>query len=179
MAFANPAIADKVVERRIHDAEADYLTYCAMCRDKFAAKGKRAFHMLDLIYGSSDGGSSNGDAGDRKGPSYSQRHENRAKLKSRLLADLWGENVAVEEDPIKLLVSPEVSELMEKRMILAEDIRKVIAHAESTGEKMENPATGTFLASYRPVAVTYWVEYSVVDDGFAIRNVYSHRMEVS
>jgi hypothetical protein len=46
MAFANPAVADKVVNRRIHDGEADYLTYCAMCRDKFAAKGKREIHNV-------------------------------------------------------------------------------------------------------------------------------------
>lgn len=174
MAFANPEVADKVVNRRIHDGEADYLTYCAMCRDNFAAKGKRTFHLLDLIYGSS-----NGDPADRKGPGYSQRHENRAKLKNRLLRELWRENLVDEEDPIELVISPEVAQLMEKRMILAEDIRKVIAHAESTDEKIENSATGRFLASHRPVSVTYWVEYSVLDTGFEVHNVYSHRMEVS
>jgi glutamate synthase (NADPH) small chain len=174
MSLANPEVAAKVVTRRIGESDADYLTYCAMCRDNFAAKGKRSFHLLELVCGSE-----NGEAAGGRGPGYSQRHENRARLKIRVLRELWGENVAIEEDPIKLLVSQKVSELMEKRMILAEDVRKVIAHAESTGEKIENAATGTFLASYRPVAVTYWVEYSVVDDGFAIHNVYSHRMEVS
>jgi Fe-S oxidoreductase len=173
MAFANPEVAGKVVQRRIHDGEADYLTYCAMCRDNFAAQGKRTFHLLDLICGGS-----NGDAA-RKGPGYSQRHENRARLKSRMLRDLWGENVVDQADPIQLIISPEVAEVMEKRMVLAEDIRKVIAHAEATGEKMEDTATGRLLASYRPVAVTYWVEYSVRETGFEIHNVYSHRMEVS
>jgi NADPH-dependent glutamate synthase beta subunit-like oxidoreductase len=173
MSLANPEIADKVVNRRIQESEADYLTYCAMCRDNFAAKGKRTFHLLDLILGTS-----NGDPA-KRGPGYSQRHENRAKLKSRLLQDLWGENVAIEEDPIKLLISPEVVQLMEQRMILAEDVQKVIAHAESTGEKIEDTVTGRYLASYRPVAVTYWVEYSAIDMGFEVHNVYSHRMEVS
>ena len=46
---------------------------------------------------------------------------------------------------------------------------------------MEDTTTGKrkLLASYRPVAVTYWVEYSVRESGFEIHNVYSHRMEVS
>ena len=174
MALANPEVAGKVVNRRIHDSEADYLTYCAMCRDNFASKGKRTYHLLDLICGSS-----NGDAAERKGPGYSQRHENRARLKTRMLRELWGENVVDEADPIKLIISPEAAQIMEKRMVLAEDIRKVIAHAEATGEKMEDTATGRLRASYRPVAVTYWVEYSVRESGFEIHNVYSHRMEVS
>jgi Fe-S oxidoreductase len=172
MAFANPEVAGKVVNRRIQESEADYLTYCAMCRDNFAAKGKPAYHLLELICG-------NGDGARRKGPGYSQRHENRAKLKHRVLKELWGETVVDEADPVELVISPEVAEVMEKRMVLAEDIRKVIAHAEATGEKMEDRATGRLLASYRPVAITYWVEYSVLKQGFEIHNVYSHRMEVS
>jgi Fe-S oxidoreductase len=173
MSFANPEVAAKVVTRRIHESEADYLTYCAMCRDNFAAKGKRSFHLLELICGSA------GELAGGKGPGYSQRHENRAKLKTRVLRELWGENVMDEADPIQLAISEEVAGVMEKRMVLAEDIRKVIAHAEATGEKMADLATGHFLASHRPVAVTYWVEYSPLGTGFQIYNVYSHRMEVS
>jgi hypothetical protein len=68
-----------------------------------------------------------------------------------------GEDVIDEADPIQLTISPEVAEVMEKRMVLADDIRKVIAHAEAaTGEKMEDAATGRLLASFRPVAPTGW-----------------------
>jgi NADPH-dependent glutamate synthase beta subunit-like oxidoreductase len=174
MSFANPEVAAKVVTRRIHESAADYLTYCAMCRDNFAAKGKQSYHLLELICGSD-----NGELAGGKGPGYSQRHENRAKLKNRMLRELWGENVIDQADPIQLVISAEVAQVMEKRMVLAEDIRKVIAHAEATGEKMADLATGRFLASHRPVAVTYWVEYSPLETGFQIHNVYSHRMEVS
>ena len=44
-----------MVNRRIHDSEADYLTYCAMCRDNFASKANGLYHLLDLICGSSNG----------------------------------------------------------------------------------------------------------------------------
>ena len=50
MSFANPEVADKVVNRRIGESDLDYLTYCAMCRDNFSARGKRALHILDLIW---------------------------------------------------------------------------------------------------------------------------------
>lgn len=168
----NHELADKTVDRRIKESNADYVTYCAMCRDNFAARGKRSLHMLDLICG--DGA----DPAARKRTTYSERHENRARLKNRLLHELWGENMANEEQSLKLSISPEVLELMEQRMILVEDVQKVIAHAETTGEKLLNAETGRFLASYRPAAVTYWVEYSAQNEEFTVHNVYSHRMEI-
>ena len=36
MSFANPEVADKVVNRRVGESDLDYLTYCAMCRDNFS-----------------------------------------------------------------------------------------------------------------------------------------------
>jgi NADPH-dependent glutamate synthase beta subunit-like oxidoreductase len=173
MSFANPEVADKVVNRRIKESDADYLAYCAMCRDNFAARGKRVLHVLDLIFGA--GGE---DSASRKGPGYSRRHENRAKLKTELLHDLWGEKAAEKGPDMKLIISREVSELLERRMILEEDLRQVVRHAERTSEKIRNTKTGHFIARRRPVSVTYWVEYSCGDTGFIIHNAYSHRMEV-
>ncbi len=174
--FVNPEVADKAVIRRIAESEADYVTYCAMCRDNFSARGKRSLHVLDLLFGAE--GTAQADAAARRGPTFSQRHENRARLKARLLRELWGEPAAGEDDPMNLIVSPEVQALMEKRMILLEDVERVIAHAEASGEKIEDRATGHFIASHRPVNVTYWVEYSVNASGFVIHNSYGHRMEV-
>lgn len=175
MAFANPEVADKVVHRRIHDSEADYLTYCAMCRDNFAARGKRTFHLLDLICSSGSG-----DRAERRGPGYSQRHENRAKLKNRMLKDLWGETVAEREgyEAVKLRISSDVQALMDKRLILEEDLRAVIHFAETSNTKLLNLQTSHFMAHHKPAAVTYWVEYSHDDDEFVIHNAYSHRMEI-
>jgi len=174
MSFANPEVADKVVNRRITESDADYLAYCAMCRDNFAARGKRVLHILDLIFGTGSD-----ETARQKGPGYSQRHENRAKLKTEFLRDLWDEKGAKREPGMKLIIDPEVSELLERRMILEEDLLKVLGHAERTGEKIKDVKTGRFLARHRPVSVTYWVEYSAGEAGFIIHNAYSHRMEVS
>jgi NADPH-dependent glutamate synthase beta subunit-like oxidoreductase len=173
MLFANPELATKTVTLRAKESDADYVTYCAMCRDRFAHHGKRAIHILDLVFEDE-----NGDPATRPDPGFSQRQENRAQLKDRLLRDVWGEKGSIMEPCIKVNISEEVKALLEERMILVEDVRRTITHAEQTGDKIENPATGRFVASFRPVSVTYWVEYSPECGGFTVHNAYSHRMEV-
>jgi glutamate synthase (NADPH) small chain len=79
---------------------------------------------------------------------------------------------------MKLNMSEEVVLLMEGRGIKVQDVENVISHAESTGEKFVEPASGRFLASLRPGRVTYWVEYGTVADGFEVFTAYSHRMEM-
>jgi glutamate synthase (NADPH) small chain len=173
MLFANPELAAKTVTRRASDSDADFVTYCAMCRDRFAHHGKRAIHILDLVFADE-----NSDPAARPDPGFSRRQENRAQLKSRLLRDVWKEQGRIMEPSIALHISEELRTRLEERMILVEDVRRTIAHAEQTGDKIENPATGRSVASFRPVSVTYWVEYSPGGDGFAVHNAYSHRMEV-
>ncbi len=173
MYFANRDLAEKVIERRISESPRNYLAYCAMCRDHFSSKGKPTWHLLDLIF----------DPGDlekarQRGPDYSRRRENRAKLKNSLLKELWGEDVVARQETIRLEISTVVRELMEQRMILVEDIRQVIDWAERTGNKLVSRDSGHFLAHHTPTTVTYWVEYSPADDGFVIHNAYSHRMEL-
>ena len=86
--------------------------------------------------------------------------------------------MADEEKALELYIDTEVRVLMEKRMILAEDVQKVISHAESTGKKIIDYCDGASHAHYKPVSVTYWVEYSTHGSGFTIHNTYSHRMEL-
>lgn len=172
MVYANRPLARQVVQRRIAESDADYVTYCAVCRDYFAAQGKPALHLLDLIFG----GGSDG----RAGPGFSQKHENRARLKRRMLLERWGETVAGEEEyaAVRLRLSDEVLAMMDERLILAADIQQVIAHAERTGQKLLSPQSGHLLAHFRPGAVTYWVEYAPAPDGYTVFNAYSHRMDV-
>jgi hypothetical protein len=148
-----------------------------MCRDLFAAQGKRSLHLLDLLF-EADLES----RAIRAGPGYSQRQENRARLKCKLIKEVWGEEMvgSQDHDRIRLNIPPEVQSRLEERLILIEDIQQVIAHAESTGKKLRSPPTGHFLAYHRPGNVTYWVEYSPTPngDGFDIHNAYSHRMLV-
>ena len=175
MWLANRPLAKAVVQRRIAESSTDYVTYCAVCRDLFAAQGKRSLHLLDLLFEKDPEARAT-----RAGPGYSQRHENRARLKRKLIREVWGEEMPGyhDYDKITLHIPADVQSRMEERLILEEDIQQVIAHAESTGKKFRNPQTGHFLAHHRPGNVTYWVEYSPnpKEDGFDIHNAYSHRM---
>lgn len=172
MSFANREVARQVRRRRVEEHEADYLVYCAMCRDNYAKEGKKVFHLLDLLFGDP------ALTGAEKGPGFSKRQENRAKLKQSLLQEMWGETVTGEQAGVKLIIPERVQELLEERMILEEDLQAVIAYAESTGNKFKHTENNTFIAYFRPVTVTYWVEYSPQGDGFLIHNAYSHRLQI-
>ena len=78
MWLANRPVAEEVVQRRIAESPLDYVTYCAMCRDFFARRGKRTLHLLDLIFGAPEA-----DFAAAPPVGFSQRHENRARLKSK------------------------------------------------------------------------------------------------
>ncbi len=174
MWLTNRDLAQATVRRRIAESAADYVTYCAVCRDFFAAQGKRTLHLLDLIFGAEGDPAANG-------PGYSQRHENRARLKHKLLKTVWGETVAEQDDyeAIELHLSDEVRARLEDRLILLEDVQQVIAYAERTQARLVDPASGHVLAHYRPAAVTYWVEYAPEGEAFIVFNAYCHRMDVS
>lgn len=171
--FVDPGLADRTVDRRIARNDADYVTYCAMCRDNFARRGKRAVHVLDLLFG--DGG----DAAARPDPGFSRRQENRARLKARLLRTLWEEPVPESATAPELIVFPEVAAALERRLILHEDVRAAIRHAEATGEKIVDARTGHCIVGHRPVGVTYWIEYARQGEAFVVYRAYSHRMQVA
>lgn len=173
MWLANRELAETVVQRRIAEHPADYVTYCAMCRDFFADQGKPTLHLLDLLYEENLA-----PRAARPGPRFSQRHDNRAQLRRRLLTELWEEAMPESRSETILHLSEEVAERVDQRLILEEDIRQVVQYAERTGNRFRNPETGHYLAYHKPANVTYWVEYASTDDGYRVHNAYSHRMEI-
>ncbi|MCU0602598.1 MAG: heterodisulfide reductase-related iron-sulfur binding cluster [Desulfobacterales bacterium] len=176
MQNANPDLSREVAARRARSSPLDYLTYCAMCRDSLAAVGKRALHVLDLAFPDQ----SVADPAARPRPGWSDRQENRARLKSSLVSELWGEAGEAFEEyrRIRLIIAPEVAELLDRRRILAEDLQQVIHAAEKSGSGAVHPATGRLKAGLRPYRATIWVEYSPSPEGYVIHAAYSHRMEV-
>jgi glutamate synthase (NADPH/NADH) small chain len=175
MWLANRPLSEKVIRRRIAESPYDYLTYCAMCRDFFARQGKRTLHLLDLIYGSPET-----DLALAPAVGFSQRHDNRARLKIKFLKERWGETMPEQNsfDSIRLVLPEAVQKMVEERLILVEDIQKVIEYAERTGKRLFNPETNHYLAYFKPANVTYWVEYSPQGGEYIVHRAYSHRMEI-
>ncbi|WP_028535108.1 pyridine nucleotide-disulfide oxidoreductase/dicluster-binding protein [Paludibacterium yongneupense] len=170
--FVNPDITDAVIDRRTGQSPADYLTYCAMCRDNFARRGKRSLHLLDLLFVSQP------DAAARADPGFSRRQENRAQLKTRLMRTLWGDSVNDAGSCPELELSEAVRAELERKQILEDDIRQVLLHVAAGGGRLLDPGSGHFIASHRPAAITYWVEYAEHDGRFVVYRAYSHRMQL-
>jgi hypothetical protein len=169
-------MAQEVAARRAQRSPSDYLAYCAMCRDSLASTGKRTLHLLDLLF--PEPGTT--DPALRPRPGWSERQENRARFKSRLLATLWAEETLsmLPHEDIRLILTPEVEALLEKRRILLEDVRRVVGEAERGGRALAHPQTGRLKACYRPFRTTIWVEYTPTPEGYQVHAAYSHRMDV-
>jgi Fe-S oxidoreductase len=171
-AEADPGLAAAATALRAGQSPLDYLATCAMCRDRLARTGKRTYHLLDLVF---PGGF--GDPAARPDPGFSLRHEERARLRRRMLATVWGE-IPPREAQMgpELVVSPELREVLEARRILVTDVAAVVAQAEAGGQRFLDRSTGRYLACQRPRRVTYWVEYTMEDGRAVIHTAYSHRM---
>jgi hypothetical protein len=172
--FANREQSNDFVKDRINESDKDLLVYCAMCKDLFVEGGKRTFHILDLIFGENLD-----EATHKKMPNLSQRHANRAQLKTKLLRELWHEEPEAELTQMNNLIIPdEIWKTMEERYILLEDIEQVIKHSQESGERFLNPEDSSYLANQRIQNVTYWVRYKEKDGAVQVVSVYSHRMGV-
>lgn len=130
--YANREQAVDFIEDRKKESTEDMLVYCAMCKDLFIREGKRAFHILDLIFAEDME-----KAALRKMPTLSERHYNRTQVKLNLLKEFWGEEVMnLRKDyDFNLIISEDVIEIMEERFILVEDIKKVVDNAQKNKER--------------------------------------------
>lgn len=176
MAEANPELADKVIHSRAGQDEADYLTYCAMCRERLAQAGKRSLHLLDLFFPPSG----EDDPAALPALGLSRRWDNRAYLRDRLARRLWPQE-AVPKQPwsgVKLKIAPAVEAVMDKRRILAEDLRRVLHQTAGSDAGFLDHETGRTLVCESLGPVTYWIEYTMTDGAYEIHRTWSHRMVV-
>ena len=171
---ANPALARKVAQARVGQSEADFLTYCAMCREQLARTGKPVLHILDLLFPDTARPASEAPAG------ISARRVNRRRLKDALLKR-HGQDPGPREpwEDVRITVAPDVAAVLEERRILLDDVRQVLAAAAGGGRVLRHGDDGRVIANARLGAVTFWVEYREGGDGFEILKAWSHRMSIS
>ncbi len=79
---------------------------------------------------------------------------------------------------IQLSKSDAVTSLLEERHILDDDIKQVIYHAQTTGEKLFQPEGNRYLAKITLSNATFYVEYSVADGSYVVHTAYSHRSKI-
>jgi hypothetical protein len=83
--------------------------------------------------------------------------------------------LSLEAQAIKLEMADMTRARMETRHILDEDVKRVIDHAEKTGEKLYQKETDIILSKLRVKEVYFYVEYSPIEGGYKIHSAYSHR----
>ena len=174
---ANPKLARDVVTRRLDAGIGhDYLAYCAMCRDHLSAGGARVSHLIELLFPAVGGG----DPSARGWISWSQRRTNRARVKQFMLREFgaMGADEAGMPGQMTLDMTLEVRRRIDERRILEDDLCMAINHAEQTGKRLRNNQNGQYRASLQTENVTFWVDYTPVDDRFVVHNAYCHRMKI-
>lgn len=174
VSFANPEVANAIVDQRAAERSEDYLTYCAMCRDNFARRGKRATHLLDLAFPPTDGS----DPAARPDPGFSGRRDSRTRLRIHLLRDIWEEDMTDPEPAWTVIIPDAIRAEMERKLILVDEVTAVIAAAETSGQKIKDAKTGHVIATLRTGPVTTWVEYENTAEGALVHRAYGHRMTV-
>ena len=167
--YANPEVAHELTEQCLSRGEGPWITYCMACRDRFAREGQESRHILELIYGTDAGAP----------PDISEKRRNRRMLKRELLREYWNEESEEMELGFTLEYTPEARQMMDERMILTEDVEKVLCAMRETGEAVLDDETGLTVARARLGNTTFWVAFTqTAPDAYLVHRAYSHRMQV-
>ena len=81
-------------------------------------------------------------------------------------------------EEIKLQISDEVKRLLEERHISEDEVKQVIHHAETEGEKLYIPDGNKYLAKLAIGEATFYVAYSVEDGSYAVQTAYAHKAKI-
>jgi len=166
--YANREVAHEMALMCVNRADAPYITYCMACRDRFAREGRESRHILELVYGTDAGAP----------PDISEKRYHRLSLKNGLLHEVWGEEIAEMKCAFPIEFTPEALAMMDDRMILKDDVVKVMESLRETGMAVFDSEAGLLITRKRIGNVTFWVKYEEKDGGYLIRGAYSHRMKI-
>ncbi len=150
-----------------------YLTYCANCRDRLAAAGHGALHLLDVLFVPDPLRAR------RPPPHLSQRRVNRRQLKLDRVGSA-GEGAPGPAAPaIRLDIPSELAARLDAAIIPAEDLEAAIAQAEAPGGAWIGHPDGSRTAHLALGPLTYWARYRVTEDGrYALLAAWRHKMRV-
>ena len=168
LSFADKELSNEFAQKGVEQSgEQPVLTYCINCRDMLLRNGVESYYLLELLY-------PDGEGLNRRYPTWSERQDNRRILKRNILKEFWGEDMP-DGEKLKLSYSDDIREKLEDEHILLSDISAAIEAAETSCNKFKT-GRGSYLTSYRPKNVTFWVEYTPNDGKYEILNAYTHRM---
>jgi hypothetical protein len=75
------------------------------------------------------------------------------------------------------VIGDELQQELDKKLISAADLKQVIWLAEESGDKLYDPADGSYVGNMVKPVITYWVRYrQIAPDTYEIVRAYYHRM---
>lgn len=176
----NPALFKQIGTRNQALSAHEYITYCTNCQDNFTVHNKPSRHILDIVFGENQDTVNKRPASSQV-PNLSERRSNRTAVKKHILNEVLKVDYVEPVKPydqIKLILTPEIKAKMDAQLILKDNIQHVIAHAESTGKMLSLEGTDWIIAHTQQGNLTFWVKYKPVPDGYAVANVYYHRLSI-
>jgi Fe-S oxidoreductase len=174
MGIANPSLYGDIIGNRIALSDRPFIVSCANCYELFTDRGKDCLHILDAYFGHFD---------KRAIPDLDEKRHNLISLKEALMAELTGEvsvPASAEWDGVVLSFDPGVREDIDRRRILADEIREAIYTAERAGDYFTDTESGRRICCLVKPVLTCWVTYSESADSpaaFTVHGAYSHRMK--
>jgi Fe-S oxidoreductase len=171
MRVANSDLYEEIVKNRITESEKPYIVYCSNCKEVFAEQGKECVHILDMVFDLKP---------DRRAPAIQEKRNNSLKVKKELMKELTGTDFQPEThawDDLTLIISEELLDRMNKKLISTEDVKETIWLAENSGDKFLDERDGMCLASMVKSVLTYWVQYKpAAPKTYEVFSAYYHRM---
>jgi len=146
--LADPEYAKYVALRRTEESDLPYLCYCSNCKDAFTKAGKKAKHILEILFPPAA-------PNPLHIPTVTCRRQNRERLKSALSGI---EPQAEKGYDFALEFTDELREKMNDDRILETDVYLTVSHMRRTGRSVFRPKTGTHSGSLRIGHTTLWVE---------------------
>lgn len=174
-AITDPNFTAYVVKKRIHESEHPYLTYCVNCRDYFNRAGKKAKHILEILFGV-----------EPEEFTITQMREHRISQKHQMLERFWHEKAKtgheIKQMEVKLVIDASLSRKLSQERILEDEMANVVWFCEKSGRKIYHTQKKTYIG-YRKIGyATYWVEYRKIhtenETKYELVNGYQHRMGI-
>lgn len=174
-AITDPKFTAHVVDKRIHESENPYLTYCINCRDHFTCAGKKAKHILEVLFDI-----------EPEEFTITQMRKNQISQKNQALKQFWNETCKEDNEmkrmEPKLIIDDALSQKLSQERIFEDEMENVISFCEKSGRKIYNAQKNTYIG-YRKIGhATYWAEYKKIqienEIGYRLVNGYQHRMGI-
>ncbi len=82
-------------------------------------------------------------------------------------------------EEVKLQISDDVKKRLEERHILEDEVKQVIFHAETEGDKLYLTQSNRLLSRLRIGSATFYVEYITGQGQYIVQSAYAHKSEIA